>query len=378
MSDSATMGESQAHRSEHEGRWFHMSEAIAAVREHYTDPGWYDIEVERALRGGWLPACRLDQVANPGDRYAVDLTGRPLVVTRGHDGALRVLGNVCRHRGALIVEEGPSHGASLICPYHRWAYRADGSLIGGPLTDGLDVSDVCLPLVRHAVWEGFVLVNLSGDAADPIQQLAGLSDQLSPWSWSELVSVGSMQFRSEWNWKVMVENWIECYHHLGSHRHTVEPYQPAHTTSIVSGEGTPWAAMTVDSVPGLEGESATWMPGLTPERARHLSVWAAFPLLLGGSNSRYAFWLHVVPVDVLHHDVTWHVLAHPDRLEHVTDDWVRRELETLAIVHEEDMQACRSVQRGIASGMIDEFRLTRLEAPLASFHRWVLDRCGAA
>jgi phenylpropionate dioxygenase-like ring-hydroxylating dioxygenase large terminal subunit len=134
-----------------------------------------------------------------------------------------VLGNVCQHRGSLLVEDGPSNGSSFVCPYHRWAYRLDGSLIGGPLADGLDLSNVCLPRIRHTVWEGFVLVNLSGDAPDPLGQLASLSTHLAPWSWSELVTVGSRSFQSDWNWKVMSENWIECYHHLGTHRTTVEP-----------------------------------------------------------------------------------------------------------------------------------------------------------
>ena len=192
--------------------------------EHYVDRAWYDLEADRVLRGSWLPACRLDQVPNPGDRYAVVLAGRPIVVVRLQEGSVHVLGNVCQHRGSLIVDDGQSNGASLVCPYHRWAYRPDGSLIGGPLTEGVDLSDVCLPTVRHAVWEGFVLVNLSGHAPEPADQLAGLSAHLAPWSWSELVTVGSKSFQSDWNWKVMVENWIECYHHLGSHRQTVEPY----------------------------------------------------------------------------------------------------------------------------------------------------------
>jgi hypothetical protein len=98
--------------------------------------------------------------------------------------------------------------------------------------------------------------------------------------------------------------------------------------------------------------------------------------LLGGSNSRFAFWLHVVPVDVVHHEVTWNLLVPQSRVEDVTEEWVRRELDSLAVVHDEDMRACRSVQRGIPSGMIDEFRLTRLESPIASFHRWLLDRGG--
>ena len=344
--------------------------------EHYFDPAWYEIEAERALRASWLPVCRADQVSSPGDRYAVVLAGRPIVVTRTDTGDLHVLGNVCQHRGSLLLDDGPSNGSSVVCPYHRWAYRLDGSLIGGPLTEGLDLSHVCLPRLRHALWEGFVLVNLSGDAADPVDQLADLSAHLAPWSWSELVTVGSRTFQSDWNWKVMVENWIECYHHLGSHRKTVEPYQPARTTRIIPSEGAPWVAMTVDTVAGLEGAPDTWIPGMPAERSRDLSVWSAFPLLLGGSNSRYAFWLHVVPIDVDRHAVTWYLLAHESQRTNFTQERVDGELEMLAAVHAEDMAACRSVQRGIESRMIDEFRFTRLEATIAWFHEWVAEMCG--
>jgi phenylpropionate dioxygenase-like ring-hydroxylating dioxygenase large terminal subunit len=352
-----------------------MDELVGMQR--YVDPDWYEREVRHAMRGGWMPVCRLDQIATPGERYAVELVGTPIVVTRDGEGTVHVLGNVCRHRGALVVGDGISHGRSLVCPYHRWSYRTDGSLIGGPMTDDLDLSGVCLPRMRHVVWEGFVLVNMSGDADDPTDQLSGLSDHLSPWAWSELVTVASRTFRSDWNWKVMVENWIECYHHLGSHRETVEPYQPAHTTKLVPDQGAPWVAMTVDTVAGLEGAPDTWIPGMTSERARDLSVWAAFPFLLGGSNARYAFWLQIVPVDVVHHQVTWHVLVHPSARDRCDDDWAEGELDMLATVHAEDMHACRSVQRGLASGLIDEFMLTRLEAPIASFHRWLDERCGA-
>jgi phenylpropionate dioxygenase-like ring-hydroxylating dioxygenase large terminal subunit len=346
--------------------------------DQYVDPTWYDAETQHVLRAGWLPVCRADQVPNAGDRFALVMAGTPVVVTRAQDGAVHVLGNVCRHRGSLIVDDGPSSSPSMVCGYHRWAYRLDGSLIGGPLTEGLDLADVCLPSLRHVVWEGFVLVNLSGDAPDPIDHLAGLSDFLVPWSWSQLVTVGSRTFRSDWNWKVMVENWIECYHHLGSHRKTVEPYQPARNTTIVPNGGAPWVAMTVESIGGVAGEPATWIPGMPVERSRDLSVWSAFPLLLGGSNSRYAFWLHVVPIDVHVHDVTWYLLAHRDHAATYTPERVGELLDMLSAVHAEDMIACRSVQRGIESGLIDEFRFTRLESTIMSFHRWIASRVGNA
>ena len=132
----------------------------------YVDPDIYAQERESLLAGSWLPLCRVDQLAGTGARVAMSLLGRPLVAVRdGED--IRVLANVCAHRGSLLVDDGPGSGSSLVCRYHRWAYRLDGSLIGAPLSEGVDLRDVCLPAVRHAIWEGFVLVNLSGTAADP-------------------------------------------------------------------------------------------------------------------------------------------------------------------------------------------------------------------
>jgi phenylpropionate dioxygenase-like ring-hydroxylating dioxygenase large terminal subunit len=351
-----------------------VASAVRISHTDYVDPARYAEEVERRLRAQWLPVCRVDDVARPGDWRALVLAERPVIVTRDRAGALHVLGNVCQHRGSLLVDDGSGNDSALVCPYHRWAYRLDGTLVGGPLTDGADLSDVCLPRVRHIVWEGFVLVNLSGDSPDPTEALSPLSAEIAPWSWSELVTVGSRTFPSHWNWKVMVENWIECYHHIGAHRTTVEPYQPARTTKLIESDAQPWVAMTVDTVEGLEGEPESWIRGVTPQRSRDLSVWAVFPLLLAGSNSRYAFWLHVVPGDVDHHTVTWNLLVHPDQREQFPPERVERELETLSAVHAEDSLACRRVQVGIASGMIDEFRLVDLEAPIASFHHWLASR----
>jgi phenylpropionate dioxygenase-like ring-hydroxylating dioxygenase large terminal subunit len=343
----------------------------------YVDPGVYAQEVDRVLCRSWLPVCRVDQIPSAGDRIALTLAGRPVVAVRDGSGEVRVLANVCAHRGSKLVDDGRGHSSTLICPYHRWAFRLDGSFIGAPLADGGDLTGACLPALRHTIWEGFVLVDLSGDAPGPAEQLRGLSEQLAPWRWAELVTVGSRQFESTWNWKVMVENWIECYHHIGSHRDTVESFQPAHTTRIVANDGAPWVAMTVDSVGGIAGEPETWIPGMPEERSRDLSVWSAFPILLGGSVSRYAFWLHVVPIEPGRHTVTWYLLAHPDRLERFTPDVVEEHMEMFATVHREDMEACQRVQAGLASGLLDRFRITPLEAPIADFQRWVRVRLSA-
>jgi phenylpropionate dioxygenase-like ring-hydroxylating dioxygenase large terminal subunit len=304
------------------------------------------------------------------------LLDEPLVATHSADGAIRVLSNVCPHRGSTVLDDGPGRASTLVCPYHRWAYRLDGTFVGAPLADGADLEGVCLTPVRHTVWEGFVLVNLSGDAADPAGDLAGLSDQIAPWSWGELVTVGTREFESTWNWKLMVENWIECYHHIGSHRESVEPYQPARTTRIVPSAGAPWACMTVDTLDGVEGPPDTWLPTITPESSTHLSVWGAFPLLLGGAVAQYAFWLHVVPVDAVRHEVTWHLLVHRDHVDRFDAERVAAMMEMFSAVHAEDMTACANVQAGLQSGLLDRFRLAPLEETVADFQRWVAARLG--
>jgi len=263
---------------------------------------------------------------------------------------VRVFANVCPHRGSRVVEDGPGHADVLICPYHRWAFRTDGSLVGAPFADEADLDGACLVALRHVEWKGFVLVNPSGDAPEPFDDLAGLDDHLAPWRWDELVTIATKTFESEWNWKVMVENWIECYHHLGAHRETVEPFWAASAVHLLAPGARPWAAMTVEGIEGTGGPAETWIPGMDATKARDLSVWSAFPLLLGGGTSGHAFWLQIEPLDVTHHRVTWHLLAHPDRmLDAAATDAL---MEEITMVHVEDMgraATCRPGSSRVAS-----------------------------
>ena len=134
----------------------------------------------------------------------------------------------------------------------------------------------------------------------------------------------------------MVENWIECYHHLGAHRNSSS--RSSRRARTYFGTGAPWTAMTVESLEGGEGAPDQWMPGVAADaRAGAVGV-GGVPLLMGGSIARYAFWLQVVPIDVTRHHVTWHVLAHPTA---ALDAAAFEELmEMFAEVHLEDMATC--------------------------------------
>ena len=227
-----------------------------------------------------MPVCRLDRIARSGDRYATTIAGHPVVAVRDGDD-VRVLTNVCQHRWSTVAEPGCSQGRNLVCPYHRWSYGLDGHLQAAPLAGAFCLDDVALPEVRHEVWLGFVMANLDGGAEPLGPSVAGLTEILAPWRVDELVTVASRTYPSTWNWKVMVENWIECYHHIGSHRDTVESRNPARTTRITETDE-PWTFMTVDTDPAALFPPEQWSVPMDAEDAGHLTIWAVFPLLLGG------------------------------------------------------------------------------------------------
>jgi phenylpropionate dioxygenase-like ring-hydroxylating dioxygenase large terminal subunit len=338
----------------------------------YLDPSTWEDEVQRVFRAGWVPVCRVDQIAQPGDRYATSIAGHPIVAVRDGD-EIRVLTNVCQHRWSLVADPGCSHGRNLVCPYHRWSYGLDGALQAAPLAGAFSLDGIALPVVRHEVWQGFVLVNLDGQAEPLGPQLAGLDELVAPWRMAELVTVASWSYPSAWNWKVMVENWIECYHHLGSHRATVEARNPARTTRITDTDA-PWTFMTVDTDPAVVSPPEDHAFPLDPPDTGHLTIWGVFPFLLGGNEADVSFWLEVTPQTVDGHQVTWHLLTSPANAERWSQEVVDGIREVLDVVHQEDMVQCGKVDAGLRSGALTRGRLVELESSIAHFHEWLRTR----
>jgi phenylpropionate dioxygenase-like ring-hydroxylating dioxygenase large terminal subunit len=338
----------------------------------YLDDDTWGREVRDVFRTGWVPVCRVDQIPESGDRYATSIAGNPVVAVRDGDD-VRVLSNVCRHRWSLVADPGCSHGRNLVCPYHRWSYGLDGALQAAPLAGAFSLDGVALPEVRHEIWLGFVMVNLDG-AAEPLgPQLAGLTEILAPWRMEELVTVTSRTYPSAWNWKVMVENWIECYHHLGSHRATVETRNPARTTRVTETDA-PWTFMTVDTSPEAQSPPEGHAFPLDPTDAGHLTIWGVFPFLLGGNEADFSFWLEVTPRTVDGHHVTWHLLTSPANAERWEEGMAEAIMDALDVVHREDMAQCAKVDEGLRSGALITGRLVELEAPIVHFHRWLRGR----
>jgi len=133
----------------------------------FTSPRVYEREIERLFRREWLCAGRVDQIPESGDYMCLDLLGARLVVVRDHDGRVRVLSRICRHRAADVVG-GSGNTRSFQCPYHAWTFALDGRLVGAPHMDGVEGferSDCGLPELRSELWEGWIFVNFDPEAA---------------------------------------------------------------------------------------------------------------------------------------------------------------------------------------------------------------------
>ena len=275
--------------------------ATALARECYVDPAFFDWEVERIMKPGWHAVARSNQLPNAGDYRSVDLFGEPIVVVRDGAGRLRAYSRVCRHRAFLIVE-GDGNTKRFVCPYHRWAYDLEGELKAAPLmeeVDGFERKDYRLPELRLEEWLGFVLVSLDPSAESLLPGLAPLSDLLAPHGPSDLVTADTLVYDSPWNWKVMVDNFIESYHHLGPHSENLHRTNPAKGTYAMDFEG----PFLVLENPAVEGESPFWV----------IQVFPTFLLVLfrDGEDTR-AFWYEMKIDRYDHFELQIHVLTTPE------------------------------------------------------------------
>src|SRR5258706_14609857 len=97
----------------------------------YTSEAFFAREVERIFRKEWNFVGRAERIPKPGDYFAVEIAGVPVLIVRGADDAVRAFSNICRHRGC-IVARGEGNRGQFVCPYHAWTYALSGELVAAP------------------------------------------------------------------------------------------------------------------------------------------------------------------------------------------------------------------------------------------------------
>ena len=187
-------------------------------RASYLDATEFQREYAAIFESGWVCVGRSDTLTAPGDYLAIRLQDQSLLVVRSDNGELSAFYNVCRHRGTELVplkDPGPISGQfsrSIVCPYHAWSYHLDGRLRGTPHL-AMDTEGVTLHTIPFTEWGGFIFVRLEASHDEPLAEALGDGTaRLQRYPLADLRVGHSITYDVNANWKVIVENYNECYH----------------------------------------------------------------------------------------------------------------------------------------------------------------------
>ncbi|OSC37019.1 aromatic ring-hydroxylating oxygenase subunit alpha [Mycobacterium decipiens] len=359
---------------------------------YYTSAAVFAAEQQQVFESMWFCVVRAGDLPEPGHFKTVQVGRESVLLVRGRDRVLRAFLNVCRHRGALLCTESEGQvRRNLRCPYHSWTYGLDGALIAAPNigsfteSDGAGADRYRYGLIEVALreWLGYAWVCLADDPPSFEDEVVGavthrLGDPRAIDSYRiDTLQVGRrIRYDVAANWKLIVENFMECYHCATIHpelTRLVPEFARGQAAQRSVGRGAEFgsgvAGFTVDGRAGF----AT-LPGLGPEQDRRYFAITVKPTVF----------LNLLPDHIICHRM-FPVAA--DRTI-VECDWLyaadvaaagdlSHSVEIFHRVNEQDFAACQRTQPAMSSRAYRAGGvLVPAEHHLAEFHQWVVARIG--
>ena len=322
-------------------------------REAYLDEAVLEWEREN-LFGGWVCVGRSDDVAS-GGLVAQSLGEYGVLLARDRDGVLHAFENACRHRGHELLPCGGSaqSAKAIVCPYHAWTYRFDGSLLGAPgFKDVVDFDKSTLGLKTVAVheWHGWVFVDRTGRGPAFEEHIGELEAIVAPYDAATLVTPVSHEYDVAANWKVVIENYQECYHCSNIHPELCQVSPPDSGQNIERAGD--WVGGWMDLRNGVEtmsldGRSGGVAMARLDEHEKHTVMYVAvLPNLLISLHPDYVMTHLLTPQspDRTRIRCSWAFPADVAGAKgfdpsYATDFW--------DLTNRQDWAACESVQRGM-------------------------------
>ena len=339
----------------------------------YSDPAILELELERVFRSSWQYAGHLGELQGPGSYFASDTGPVPIVITLDRDGTLRAFVNVCRHRGAIVAREAGKR-ATIQCPYHAWTYGLDGSLRAAPRggdDPALDPSCMALLPVSVDVWGPFVFANPDPHAEPLADALADLPEVVAEHG----LDIDSLRinrrvhYELRANWKIALENYLECYHCQVNHPRLVEVIDERRLELRAVGPQTSQFA-PVDPR-SLDGRGPIDAHGEVRCAQNHL--WfptLKFNVLPGHPNLSIGPLWPTSPTTCAGYLDYWFA----DSADH---DWIEQLFVLDTQVGAEDTALVEGAQRGTSAGLIDRgWVLGGAESLIGHFQDFVRERLG--
>jgi Rieske 2Fe-2S family protein len=350
-------------------------------REAYWDDAFYAREQAAIFWDQWFYAGRAASFHETGEYRVLDVAGESVIVVRAEDGFHAHL-NFCRHRGSrLLCGEGTIRGA-IRCPYHAWAYALDGRLVAAPFVvqESIPPESRRLHRVGVAQWGGFLFVHLSPERAEAggatlASQLGAIPERVRRYPLAELVVARSIRYEIAANWKVLLENYNECYHCAGVHPElcrVVPAFKRDGGAALDWEHGIPHREGAWTFTTSGTSERAAFATLNAEERVRHKGelIYPNFMLSLAAEHvAAFSLW----PQGPASTTIVCDFLFHPDEMgkpdfdpADVVDFW--------DLVNRQDWRICESVQAGMRSRAFDHGYYAPMEDASLDIRRYIASR----
>lgn len=356
------------------------SNARTLAGRYYSSPDVLKRERELIFGERWLCVGREEQLASAGDYFLATAAKESIIVVRGADGAMRAFYNVCRHRGTRIctVDQGKFQG-SIMCPYHAWTYGLDGRLMAARNmqdVEDFDKSQWPLNQMALATWEGFIFINLAPKPEPFEKAFAPLIGRFAKWHISELRVARSITYDLRCNWKLIFQNYSECYHCPLVHP-ALDKLTPAESGRNDLSEG-PFLGgyMTLRSngmSMTMSGKSQIPPLGeVSGEELNHVYYYTIFPSMLMSLEPDYVMVHHIQPVDVDRTVIVCNWLFDPKAIAAPGFD-PSGAVEFWDMTNRQDWNVCQLSQQGIESRSYTPGPYANQEGLLHQFDRYYLN-----
>jgi glycine betaine catabolism A len=362
----------------------------------YTTPEFFLRERSQILAKEWFCAGREEDLPTPGNYAVLDIANESILVVRTPQGQLKAHYNVCRHRGAQLCSpaQNPHWNVSLPdsiassairCPYHQWTYNLDGELLGAPfLKDSADFrkEDFSLYPVAIDAWAGFFFLKLENSSDEKNQptlrsQLGPTAQRTQRYPLAALRTAHTITYDVAANWKLILENYNECYHCGGVHPELCEvvpDFKQAGGSNLNWDDGIPHRPGAYTFTKSGTTSRAPF-PGLNEaEKTRHKGE-LCFPNLMLSIACDHVAAFILWPLAPDRTRIVCRFLFHPDEI--VKSDFNPADaVEFWDLVNRQDWAICERVQQGVSSRIHKFGYYAPMEDPSLDIRNYIQSRLG--
>jgi len=363
----------------------------------YTSNEVFDAEWERIFRKRWLYAGNAAQIKKPGDYFLYHLRNDSVIVIRGNDGAVHAHYNTCTHRGSAICLQDSGHVAKFICPYHQWVFDKDGVLLNARMMpDDFCKEKYNLRPVHIKSVEGLIFISLANEAPDFSQIEKSLSPYVKPYEIDKAKVACIKNYKLTANWKLVAENFRECYHCGGAHpeyckaviganlredvnEFTIEKQKDWDKKGLATDlveviNGTTTYAVRYPLRPGVEsysvdGKKISIPMGSHKDHDAGVVGLVNYPNFWMDAVSDYVWTMRVTPVDAFTTDVEFCWLV-DEEAEEGKDYTVERLTEFWEVTGAQDGALCENNFKGILSNAYSSGPYAPVEDQVVNFIDW--------